>query len=118
MQEIYSGLREQLNKNYVQLAKVKGINRMRVILKHCFPNVLIQLGALSSVQLSVLIGGTFIVEEIFVLPGLGRLMIESVKTNDYMVLQGGILIIAMFVLLLNTLVDFLFKYFDPRLRID
>ena len=84
----------------------------------CFPNVLIQLGALSSVQLSVLIGGTFIVEEIFVLPGLGRLMIESVKTNDYMVLQGGILIIAMFVLLLNTLVDFLFKYFDPRLRID
>ena len=45
-------------------------------------------------------------------------MIESVKTNDYMVLHGGILIIAMFVLLLNTLVDFLFKYFDPRLRID
>lgn len=118
MQEIYSGLTEQLGKNYVQLARIKGINRIRVILKHCFPNVLIQLGALSSVQLSVLIGGTFIVEEIFVLPGLGRLMIESVKTNDYMVLQGGILIIAMFVLLLNTLVDFLFKYFDPRLRID
>ena len=110
-----SSLLEVLNEDYVRTAKAKGLAKRRVINKHALRNALIPVVTLVGVEVGYLLGGAFIVEQIFALPGLGRLIINAVAQREYALVQGAALFIALNVLVVNLLVDVLYASLDPRI---
>jgi peptide/nickel transport system permease protein len=87
-----------------------------VTIRHVLRNALIPITTMSGIQFGYLLGGTVIVEQIFVLPGLGRLLITSVQEHDYAVAQGATLVFALGFVLVNILTDTIYAFIDPRVR--
>ena len=110
-----SSLLEVLGQDYVRTASAKGLAKRRVINKHALRNALIPVVTLIGVEIGYLLGGAFIVEQIFALPGLGRLIINAVSQREYALVQGAALFIALSVVVLNLLVDLLYASLDPRI---
>ena len=102
--------------DYVRAARGRGLSRHLVIVKHVLRNALIPIVTMSGIQFGYLLGGTVVVEEIFVLPGLGRLLLMSVTESDYAVAQGVTLVFALGFVTVNLLTDLLYAVVDPRLR--
>lgn len=111
-----SSLLEVLNADYVRTAKAKGLRERTVVLRHALRNALISVVTLIGVQLGLIVGATAVVENIFALPGLGQLTLESVLRRDYTQLQTNILILASVVVAANLIVDLAYGWLDPRLR--
>jgi len=109
---------EVLRQDYVRTAWSKGLNERLVVMRHALKNALIPVITVVGMGIPVLIGGTVIMEQIFNLPGMGRLMIESLTQRDYIMLSGVNLFIASFVLLNNLFIDLLYGYLDPRIRFN
>ncbi len=107
---------ETLDSEYVKFLRVKGLAERLIVWKHALRNALIPVVALSGIQLGNLLGGAVIVETVFSWPGLGSLMVESIVSRDYPVIQSGVLMISMFLVTLNFLVDMVFGIIDPRIR--
>lgn len=107
---------ETLDAEYVKFLRVKGLAERLIVWKHALRNALIPVVALSGIQLGNLLGGAVIVETVFSWPGLGNLMVESIVSRDYPVIQSGVLMIAIFLISLNFVVDMLFGIIDPRIR--
>jgi peptide/nickel transport system permease protein len=105
-----------LRSEYVRTALAKGLAGRAVILKHALKNALIPVVTVVGLQIGILLGGTVVVEEVFTLPGVGRLVLWSIYQRDYPLTQGTILFIAMMFMTLNLLVDLLYSYLDPRIR--
>jgi len=101
---------------FVRSARGKGLARHVVIGRHVLRNALIPITTMSGIQFGYLLGGTVIVEQIFVLPGLGRLLITSVQEHDYAVAQGATLVFAAGFVLVNIITDVLYMLIDPRVR--
>jgi peptide/nickel transport system permease protein len=101
---------------FVRAARGRGLQPRLVIIKHVLRNALIPILTMSGIQFGYLLGGTVIVEQIFVLPGLGRLLLMSVSEADYAVAQGVTLVFALGFILVNLLTDLLYAVVDPRLR--
>jgi peptide/nickel transport system permease protein len=101
---------------FVRAARGRGLPTRMVIIKHVLRNALIPILTMSGIQFGYLLGGTVIVEQIFVLPGLGRLLLSSVTESDYAVAQGVTLLFALGFVLVNLLTDVLYAVVDPRLR--
>jgi peptide/nickel transport system permease protein len=101
---------------YVRAARGRGLGPSLVIIKHVLRNALIPIVTMSGIQFGYLLGGTVVVEEIFVLPGLGRLLLMSVTESDYAVAQGVTLVFALGFITVNLLTDLLYAVVDPRLR--
>jgi len=87
-----------------------------VIWGHALPNALIPVITISGIQFGQLLGGAVLTESIFSIPGVGRLMVESIKMRDFPVVQGGVLYIAIAFSLVNLLVDLFYAWIDPRVR--
>ncbi|MBA7534008.1 Glutathione transport system permease protein GsiC [subsurface metagenome] len=87
-----------------------------VILRHALKNALIPVVSLVGLQASVLIGGTFIIEVIFVLPGMGRLSVEALLARDYTVVTGVMLVFGLGMVLINLMIDLTYGYLDPRVQ--
>jgi peptide/nickel transport system permease protein len=102
--------------DYVRAARGRGLSRRLVIVKHVLRNALIPIVTMSGIQFGYLLGGTVVVEQIFVLPGLGRLLLMSVTESDYAVAQGVTLVFALGFVTVNLLTDLLYAVVDPRLR--
>ena len=102
--------------NYVRTARGKGLSRHAVTWKHLFLNALVPVVTMSGIQLGYLLGGTVVVEQIFVLPGLGRLLIYSINQRDFPVVQSITLMFAAAFVVLNMLTDVLYTLIDPRTR--
>jgi peptide/nickel transport system permease protein len=102
--------------DYVRAARGRGLRPRLVIIKHVLRNALIPITTMSGIQFGYLLGGTVIVEQIFVLPGLGRLLLTSVTEDDFAVAQGVTLVFALGFILVNLLTDILYSVVDPRLR--
>ena len=113
-----SAMIETLDADYVKFLRVKGLSERFIVWKHALRNALVPVTALSGLTLGFLIGGTVIVESVFAWPGLGNLMIESIFTRDYPVIQAGVLVTSIFLILLNLAVDMLFGVIDPRVRFE
>jgi peptide/nickel transport system permease protein len=113
-----SALLEVLRQDYVRTAWAKGLVGRAVVFKHALKNSLIPIVSLVGVQVSFLLGGTVIVEQIFTLPGIGRLVRDSIAQRDYPLLQGVVLCIACAYILVNLLVDIIYTWLDPRIRYD
>ena len=105
-----------LRSEYVRTAAAKGLTWRVVVLKHALKNALIPVVTVVGLQAGILLGGTVVVEEVFTLPGVGRLVLWSIYQRDYPVTQSTILFIAILFMTINLAVDLLYRYLDPRIR--
>lgn len=113
-----SSMLEELKAEYVTTARAKGLSERRVIFKHAFRNALNPIITIVGLQVGTLMAGTIITEKIFLWPGVGMLLLESIQRRDYPVVQGCILIIAMLYVVINTFTDILYAKVDPRVRLQ
>jgi peptide/nickel transport system permease protein len=107
---------EVLREDYVRTAWAKGLHESAVISRHVLKNAMIPVVTIMGLQLSALLGGAVIMESIFVLPGMGRFLIDAMTWRDYPVIQGINLFFATGVIVLNLLIDLLYAFLDPRIR--
>ncbi|TMC57743.1 MAG: ABC transporter permease [Chloroflexi bacterium] len=107
---------EVLRHDYVRTARAKGLAERFVLLRHALKNAIIPVLTLLGLQVSVLISGTVVLESIFVLPGMGRYLLENVSNRDYPAVQGVILIFAIVLVASNLVVDVMYAWLDPRIR--
>jgi peptide/nickel transport system permease protein len=107
---------EELGHEYVRTAKAKGLRFPTVINRHVLRNALLPTVTVLGVQVSVLLGGAVITEQIFAWPGVGQLAVQAVQSRDYPVLQGSILIIAVLATMVQLVVDLAYALMDPRIR--
>lgn len=113
-----SSMLEVLNQDYMRMVRAKGQKEKNIIVRHGFPNALIPIITAIGLQFGHLLGGAILTESVFSIPGLGSLMINSIKNRDYPMVQGGVLFIAVVFSLVNLLVDILYTYVDPRIKIE
>jgi peptide/nickel transport system permease protein len=111
-----AGMLDVLRSEYIRTAAAKGLSRRLVILKHALKNALIPIVTVAGLQMGILLGGTVVVEEVFTLPGIGRLVLWSIYQRDYPLTQSTILFIAVMFMAINLAVDLLYGYLDPRIR--
>ena len=109
---------EVLRQDYIRTAWAKGLRERVIVMRHAVKNALIPVVTLIGLQLPILIGGSVIMENIFNLPGLGRLMVVALVDRDYPVVSGVNLFFATAVVLFNLLIDLLYSWLDPRVRYD
>ena len=108
---------EELNKEYVVAARAKGLTENMVKYKHTLRNAILPLMTVAGIQLGYMLGGTIIIEQVFSLPGLGRLFLSGVYQRDFPVVQGGVVFIAVVFSLINTVVDFFYGIVNPKIRV-
>ena len=111
-----SSLLEVLHQDYIRTARAKGTRERAVIVRHALKNALIPVVTVVGQQFSVLLGGTVIVEFIFLQPGVGSLMLDAVLLRDYTLIQGAVLFFATVIVATNLLVDLSYAWLDPRIR--
>jgi len=107
-----------LASDYVDTARVKGISRLAVLRKHVLRNAIVSVVVVFGINLAYLISGTVIVETVFGIPGVGSLLIDSVSTRDYPVVQGVTLVFAVLVVAINLLTDLVHASLDPRVVLE
>jgi peptide/nickel transport system permease protein len=111
-----SSMLEVLNQDYVRTARAKGLRDRVVLMRHALRNALIPIVTVIGINVGILLGGSAVIETVFVLPGVGQLVVRSLYNRDLPVIQGLILYVAVVYVLVNLLVDVLYTYLDPRLR--
>jgi peptide/nickel transport system permease protein len=118
MRQTRNSMIEVLSADYIRTAYAKGLRTGLVVFRHAIRNGLIPVITIFGLQLGALIGGAVVTEQIFVVPGFGRLILEGVFTRDYPIVQGVVLITASAYVLVNLLVDVSYSLLDPRIRIQ
>ena len=113
-----SAMLEVIRQDYIRTAWAKGFTERKIIIKHVLKNGLIPVATLSGMQLGVLIGGTVLIETVFNIPGMGRLIASSVLSRDFTVVQACTLVISISVVLINLAIDIFYGWLDPRIRYD
>ena len=111
-----SALIEALNEDFMRTARAKGVSRRAALWRHALPNALTPILTIMGLQFANLIAGAIVVENVFVLPGLGRLMLQSISNRDTLVVENGVMLLALIVIGLNFIVDIACAAIDPRLR--
>jgi peptide/nickel transport system permease protein len=114
--QMRSSVLEIKQQDYIRTAWSKGLSERVVVRRHMLKNSLIPVITLMGIGLGIMIGGQVLVETVFAIPGVGRLLVNSVFAQDYQVVQSGTLIIAVVVVLMNLIVDISYGWFDPRIR--
>jgi peptide/nickel transport system permease protein len=108
---------EVLQQDYIRTARAKGLQEANVVLRHGLKNALIPVITVFGAQIEGLLGGSVITETVFALPGLGRLMVNAINFRDYPVVQGIVVMTAMFLMIMNLIVDVSYGWLDPRIRL-
>ena len=111
-----SAMLEVLSEDYVRTARAKGLSSFRVVGLHALRNALIPVVTTIGLQVGVLLAGAILTETIFSWPGIGKWMVDSIFRRDYQVVQGGLLLIALMVMIVNLVVDVLYGFINPRIR--
>jgi len=111
-----SSMLEIVHQDYIRTAWSKGLRERVVIFRHALKNSLIPMVTLAGIGVGIIFGGAVIVERIFAIPGIGRLLVDSIFAQDYVVIQSGTLLIALIIILVNVLVDISYGWLDPRIR--
>jgi len=107
---------EVLRQDYIRTAWAKGLRERVVIIRHALKNALIPVITIIGFQVGIMIGGAVIIEQIFCLPGMGRLLIDATLGRDYPVVSGIMLILGFGMVLINLIVDLTYAYLDPRVH--
>jgi peptide/nickel transport system permease protein len=111
-----SAMVEVLQQDYMRTARAKGLPDWVRVCKHAFLNVLVPVVTVIGIIFSLMLSGSVVIETVFAIPGIGRLMANAIVTRDYPVIQGGLLVTAAAFVLINLLVDVLYSWIDPRIR--
>jgi peptide/nickel transport system permease protein len=114
---VRSSMLDVLREDYVRTAFAKGLPEQLVIVRHALRNALIPALTVIGISIGALLGGAVVTETVFTIPGMGRLVVQSIARRDYPVIQGAIIAIAMTYVLVNLVVDVLYVYIDPRVRL-
>ncbi|MGH6943867.1 MAG: ABC transporter permease [Geminicoccaceae bacterium] len=115
---IRSSMLEVLRTEYMQVARSKGLLQMRLLFVHALPNTLIPVVTVMGIVLALLMVSTVVVENVFAIKGLGRVLIQGIFNRDYPVVQGAILVVSAIFVFANLMVDVLYTVIDPRIRYD
>ena len=113
-----SSMLETLREDYVRTARAKGQKESIVMFSHAFKNSLIQVVTILGLQIGGLLSGSVITETIFSVPGMGRLLVDSIAYRDYPVIQGLLMMFALQYVLINLIVDMLYGVINPKIRYD
>jgi peptide/nickel transport system permease protein len=113
-----SSMLEVFREDYIRTARSKGLRELAVIVRHALKNAFLPVITISGWQIGRLIAGTVVIETIFVVPGMGRLLIDSIFHRDYTMIQSIVMVIAFLVLAINLVVDLLYGWIDPRIRYE
>lgn len=113
-----SSMLEVLNQDYIRTARAKGLAEWALLVSHALKNALIPIVTVAGLQMGWLLGGSVVVEEVFTLPGLGRLVLWAIYQRDYPTVQGTVLFIAVMVMILNLVIDIIYGFLDPRIAYD
>src|ERR1044072_5598229 len=113
-----SSLAAESQQDYVRTAYAKGQSRANVLLRHMLPNALLPLITIAGINLGLLLGGTVVTETVFSWPGVGRLIVQSVGQRDYPVIIAGVVVVCLIFVIVNLIVDLLYAYLDPRVRLS
>lgn len=116
LRQTRSSMLDVLDQDYIRTARAKGVKESRVIIIHALRNALVPVITSIGLQMGSLLGGSVLTETIFSIPGIGRIMVESIKTRDYPLILGGVLFIALAYCLISLLVDILYSVVDPKIR--
>jgi peptide/nickel transport system permease protein len=112
-----SSLATEAKQDYVRTAFAKGQSRSKIVIKHMLPNALLPLVTIAGINLGLLLGGTVVTETVFSWPGVGRLIVQSVSQRDYPVIIAGVFVVCLIFMVVNLIVDLLYAYLDPRVRL-
>lgn len=118
LRQIRASMVEVLEQDYVRTARAKGLSERRVNYVHALRNSLIPLLTIVGLQIGAILGGAFVIETIFLWPGVGALAVNSIFSKDYPVIQGVVLLAAFSYMLVNLLVDISYVFLDPRIRLN
>ncbi len=116
MRHTRSAMLSALQQDYIRTARAKGLSRTRVILRHALRNALIPVVTLGALELGTLLSGAVLTEQVFSIPGFGKMVVDAVFNRDYPVVQGVVLVTAFLFIILNLLADVLYVLINPRLR--
>ena len=111
-----SSMLEVIRQDYIRTARAKGQTERKVVIRHALRNSLIPIITAISIQLGSMLGGSIVTETVFSIPGIGMLMITSIKARDYPMIQGAVVVIAIIFSILNLVVDIIYTFVDPRLK--
>jgi ABC-type dipeptide/oligopeptide/nickel transport system permease component len=114
---VRSSMLEVINLDYVRTARAKGVSEWSIILRHALKNAALPLVTVIGLQFSLLLGGAIITESVFAIPGVGRLIVTAIRQLDFPVVQAGVFMLAMIVVLVNLVVDVLYVYLNPQIRL-
>jgi peptide/nickel transport system permease protein len=118
LRQIRASMAEVLEQDYMRTARSKGLSEGRVTYVHALRNAVVPLITVVGLQVGAILGGAFVIETIFLWPGIGALTIQSIFSKDYPVIQGTVLLVAFSYMLTNLLVDLSYPVFDPRIRLS
>ncbi|MGE7909819.1 nickel ABC transporter permease [Lysinibacillus xylanilyticus] len=113
-----SSMLEVVNQDYIRTAKAKGLKGYVIILKHALRNALIPVITVVGLQFGSLLGGTVLVESVFAVNGLGRMIVDAIRTRDIPVVQGGVLVASLIFVFINLFVDILYRFFNKRMDLN
>ena len=111
-----SAMLEVMRDDYIRTARSKGLKETRVVFLHALKNAMLPIITVSGWALGLLLGGTIIIEKIFVIPGMGALLLQAITARDYVLIMGDVLVFALAVLIVNLTVDMIYGWLDPRIR--
>jgi len=114
---VRSTMIEMMSEDYVRTARAKGLRELFVTSRHALPNALIPLVTVVGLQFGYILGGAVVIETIFTWPGVGLFTIQAILNRDYPVVQASVFILATAVVLINLVVDLLYVWLDPRIRV-
>jgi peptide/nickel transport system permease protein len=109
---------EVLRQDYIRTARAKGLSQRKVVLKHALANALIPIVTVVGIIVSLLMSGAVVTEALFSIPGMGQLLTQAVLSRDYPMVQGGLLLVTVFLVMVNITVDVLYAVLDPRVRYE
>ena len=113
-----SAMLDVLDQDFIRTARAKGVSEWSTISKHAFRNTLISVVTVTGIIFSLLIGGSVVIEQVFALPGIGRLIVQGIIARDYPLIQGTMLLFGFAFVLINITVDIIYTLVDPRVRYD
>lgn len=111
-----SSMLEVVQQDYIRTAKSKGLRESTIVIRHALKNALIPVVTLQGIQVGFLIGGQVLVETVFNIPGMGRLITEAARNKDFPIVQGCTILIALIVVLVNIFIDIFYGWLDPKVR--